>query len=323
MTFDFSGRVRFRDVDPRPWTLVPEDRFTYSHIEQVRLEPERFFRTLGPDREGYVRSGLLLHRPDPDGRVSFRRYFDNDPTLSRDVARLLRREPPRENELPPIRLTTETGRLARLHLDQRSGEDVALPPRRHRESPGGRQDIGGRSLQRQEGNTNRRAPLGTAPPQVSLPDRPATRVRRPSSWERGSDEGGSPPTMRRFLDRISRPSQDPDSNRPSSEDRRIVRSPVTTPPGSENRTVVPGTPARPEPKRSSPPTAFVPRSPDKDPGRLSPRSGPTRPAPAPPTATSRPAPGRSDSAKPSSGSGPRLSTSRPSTSRPTQQRPDR
>lgn len=320
VTFDFSGRVRFRDVDPRPWTLVPEDRFTYSHIEHVRLEPERFFRSIGPDREGYVRSGLLLHRPDPDGRVNFRRYFDNDPTPSRDIARLLRREPPRENELPPIRLTDETGRLARLHLDQQSGEGVATPSRR-KLSRGG-QTVGEPSLRQRQEDTGRRSI--TAPPRVSSPDRAATPARRPSSWDWGSEKSERPTTIRRALDRMSRPSEKPGTDHPSSEERRILRRPITPPPGSENRTVVPRTPRQPQPERITSPKSFVPRSPVKDPGRLSPPSGPTRPAPAPPAVTRRPAPSGSSSAKPSSGSGPRPSTSRASTSQPTtQQRPNR
>lgn len=315
MTFDFSGRVRFRDVDPRPWTVIPENRFTYSHIEQVQLEPQRFFRSIGQDRVGYVRSGLPLHRPDPDGRVSFRGYFDNDSTSSRDIARLLRREPPRENELPPLRLTNETGRLARLHLDQRSGEGVANPSRR--ELPRGGQAVGEPSFRQGQEDTGRR--FITAPPRVSSPDRPATPARRPSSWDRGSGASTSPITVRRPLDRVSRPSQDSGNDLSSSEERRIIRRPVTTPWGSENRTVVPRTPTQPQPERISPPKSFVPRSPVKDSGRLSPPSGPTRSAPAPPAVTRRPAPGGSNSGNLRSGS-----SSRPSTSRPTSQhRPDR
>ncbi|MGQ9752861.1 MAG: DUF6600 domain-containing protein [Thermoanaerobaculaceae bacterium] len=296
VTFDFSGRVHFRDVDPRPWTLVPEDRFTYSHIEQVRLEPERFFRTVGSDRQGYVRSGPLLPRPDPDGKVSFRSYFDNDPKPSRDVARLLRRKPPGENELPPIRLTNETGRLARLHLDQRSGEGVATPPRRELESPRRGQAIGEPSLRHRQEDTGRRSI--TAPPWESSPNPPSTPARRPSSWDRGSREGERSTKLRRPLDRMPGPSEEPGGDRPSSQERRIVRSPITPPPGSENRTVVPRTPTRPQPGPISPPTSFVPRSPVKDPERLSPPSAPTRPVPAPPSVTSRPAPKGIDSAQP-------------------------
>ncbi len=59
ISFDFSGRVRMGDIDPRPWTFVPSGDFASRHIDRVRIEPSRFLRG---DRgvEGYVRSGPLI-----------------------------------------------------------------------------------------------------------------------------------------------------------------------------------------------------------------------------------------------------------------------
>ncbi len=60
--FDFSGRVRMRDVDPRPWTFVPGDRFGSPHIDRVRVDTERVLREIGNRSDGIVRSGPLVTR---------------------------------------------------------------------------------------------------------------------------------------------------------------------------------------------------------------------------------------------------------------------
>lgn len=60
-SFNFSGRVRIRDVDPRPWTFVAGDQFGASHIDRVRLDTSRVIRDL-PDRDAFVRSGQLVTR---------------------------------------------------------------------------------------------------------------------------------------------------------------------------------------------------------------------------------------------------------------------
>lgn len=59
-TFDFSGRVRLRAIDPRPWTFVPTDGFTSSRLDRVRVEPSRLLRELPGDAFGHVRSGPLV-----------------------------------------------------------------------------------------------------------------------------------------------------------------------------------------------------------------------------------------------------------------------
>ncbi len=61
-SLDFSGRVRLRDVDPLPWTIVPSGQFTNTNLSRVRLAPGRFEKELAPDREAFVRSGPLFTR---------------------------------------------------------------------------------------------------------------------------------------------------------------------------------------------------------------------------------------------------------------------
>jgi hypothetical protein len=65
--FDFSGRVRLAGVDPRPWTIVPEGQFGNTHLERVRMDPDRFLRSLPGDRTGVVRTGPLVTSVPPRG----------------------------------------------------------------------------------------------------------------------------------------------------------------------------------------------------------------------------------------------------------------
>lgn len=60
--YDFSGKVRLRDVDPRPWTFVAGDRFGSTHIDRVRVDTDRVLREVGDRSEGFVRSGPLVTR---------------------------------------------------------------------------------------------------------------------------------------------------------------------------------------------------------------------------------------------------------------------
>jgi hypothetical protein len=60
--YDFSGRVRLRDVDPRPWTFVPGDRFASSHIDRVRVDSNRVLGETGDRSDAFVRSGPLVTR---------------------------------------------------------------------------------------------------------------------------------------------------------------------------------------------------------------------------------------------------------------------
>ncbi len=67
VTLDFSGRVRLREVDPRPWTIVPSDQFANSHLVRARVDATRFLRDLPSDRFADVRSGPLLTPPPRGG----------------------------------------------------------------------------------------------------------------------------------------------------------------------------------------------------------------------------------------------------------------
>ncbi len=95
--FDFSGRVRLADVDPRPWTIVPAGQFGNTHLERVRLEPGRFLRDLPGDRTGVVRTGPMVtsvpNRGMPERGVdSFFRLGANEREVP-DLSSVLRREP--------------------------------------------------------------------------------------------------------------------------------------------------------------------------------------------------------------------------------------
>jgi hypothetical protein len=108
--FDFSGRVRLADVDPRPWTIVPAGQFGNTHLERVRLEPGRFLRDLPGDRTGVVRTGPMVtsgpNRGMPERGVdSFFRLGANDREVP-DLSSVLRREP-----IPRGRAATGTPNL--------------------------------------------------------------------------------------------------------------------------------------------------------------------------------------------------------------------
>ena len=96
VAFNFSGRVRLADVDPRPWTIVPEGQFGNTHLERVRLEPNRLMRDLPGDRTGVVRTGPMVTTPPSRGLPergveSFFRLGAKEREVP-DLSRVLRRE---------------------------------------------------------------------------------------------------------------------------------------------------------------------------------------------------------------------------------------
>ena len=96
VAFDFSGRVRLGDVDPRPWTVVPAGQFGNTHLERVRLDAGRFLRDLPGDRTGVVRTGPMVttrpSRGQPErGVESFFRQGVTERDLP-DLSSVLRRE---------------------------------------------------------------------------------------------------------------------------------------------------------------------------------------------------------------------------------------
>ena len=72
---DFSGHVRLRDVDPRPWNMVPANQFTNARLDRVRVEPGRVLADAGDDARAHVRSGPLVTAPS---RGDVERDFDAD-----------------------------------------------------------------------------------------------------------------------------------------------------------------------------------------------------------------------------------------------------
>jgi Family of unknown function (DUF6600)/FecR protein len=128
-TLDFSGRVRLRDVDPRPWNIVPADQFASRHLERVRLDPSRTLR--GGDGTGIVRSGPLLTPFPSPGRITqdldtaFRIRPQLDQTA--DLGQILRRQTDglAQGGTPRVRLRPV-----------RTGDLVLAAPRQTNESPG-------------------------------------------------------------------------------------------------------------------------------------------------------------------------------------------
>lgn len=121
--FDFSGRVRLAEVDPRPWTIVPAGQFGNTHLERVRLEPGRFLRDLPGDRTGVVRSGPMVtsmpSRGMPDRGVdSFFRLGANEREVP-DLSSVLRREPISRGSAAPGTPNLRLSRTGDLGVGQR------------------------------------------------------------------------------------------------------------------------------------------------------------------------------------------------------------
>ena len=73
VAYDFSGHVRLRDVDPRPWNMVPANQFTNARLDRVRVAPGRVLAEAGEESRAFVRSGPLLTAPS---RGEVERDFD-------------------------------------------------------------------------------------------------------------------------------------------------------------------------------------------------------------------------------------------------------
>jgi hypothetical protein len=197
VAFNFSGRVRLADVDPRPWTIVPEGQFGNTHLERVRLEPNRLMRDLPGDRTGVVRTGPMVTTPPSRGLPergveSFFRLGAKEREVP-DLSRVLRRESvtsPRvalgNPNLQPLR-TGDFGAGPRVQVSgppTRSGSS-GVTERWHRvglEDPparGGSRPV----VQRTQGN-----PGASNPPRDSV--RPPSRNVEPN---RGSAPPPEPP----------------------------------------------------------------------------------------------------------------------------------
>ncbi len=116
VSFDFSGRVRMGQIDPRPWTFVPAGQFSSLHIDRVRIESNRFLRNDGAGLEGFVRSGpLVTATPERAlGNRTIESFFRAGAGVRGvpDLSSVLRREPRTgiraATPLPAIRPTNTT-----------------------------------------------------------------------------------------------------------------------------------------------------------------------------------------------------------------------
>jgi len=228
---DFSGRVRLRDVDPRPWTIVAASDFGSSHLDRVRIDARRVLRDVPDGREGFVRSGPLL---TSDRAVSspsdlFDRDFRTTERTQPGLGTLLGRGGDREGAVVtlPVR-SIDTA--AAVRVPERGGAG-SLPGRglsggrdeagSGRTSPGTvsrgaadgdrgtatRRSTGGRSTSGEGGRSS-------SPPTTSRPSSPPPTTSRPSSPPPTTSRPSSPPPT------TSRPSSPPPSARPSASGGR-------------------------------------------------------------------------------------------------------
>ncbi|HNX51431.1 MAG TPA: FecR domain-containing protein [Thermoanaerobaculaceae bacterium] len=281
--FDFSGRVRLRDIDPRPWTFVPGDRFGSSHLDRVRVDSDRLLREIGDRGEGFVRSGPLVTRtPGRDladrgiGDLIRRGAGDRQ---TPDLGAIFRRDAggiAREPASRAIVTPSRTGDLISRTLPSRT----ALPPD---------QTISPRVRERIEPGTGRSSPgAGEVPGGArTIPDRTTPDRRVP----------GVDPGFRRTVPVDENPpdrstgGRTEDGNRGRVIERGRDRTDTGRAPDSDRSRGETGagtdrSPARTDPGRDAPATR-----PDSGSSRTNPEPGRTvERAPAPPPPADRGAP---------------------------------
>jgi hypothetical protein len=236
VAFDFSGRVRMGEVDPRPWTVVPAGQFGNTHLERVRLDSGRFLRDLPGDRTGVVRTGPMVttrpSRGQPErGVESFFRQGVTDRNVP-DLSSVLRRE-----SVPGARAATGTSTLRpSLTRDLQAGTRVPVT---------GPTTRGGGTTTRSGGVEN--------PPMRSTV--------RPEIQRGGVNSGTSvqPPAERRPVERpatqgtrssqpredVKPPSRNVDSNRGSTTERQPAPTTERQPAPTTERPPAPAPAERP------------------------------------------------------------------------------
>jgi hypothetical protein len=219
---DFSGRVRLRDIDPRPWTMVPAGDFASAHVDRIRVDARRLLRDSPGEREGYVRSGTLI-TPSRSATAAENLFADRYRTATREVPAL----------------DALLGRGGATNLDSRS----TLP------------------LRRAETSDFARTPVRAPQERVAPRERPATMVERGSTVRSrntvtvrplaveqrssgGSERGGTTPRSGRAVPERSQPASPPSTSRPSP------RAPASRPQGGKPST---SRPANPPPIETRPP----------------------------------------------------------------------
>jgi hypothetical protein len=260
VAFDFSGRVRMGEVDPRPWTVVPAGQFGNTHLERVRLDSSRFLRDLPGDRTGVVRTGpMVTSRPSrgqPERSVeAFFRQGVTDRDVP-DLSSVLRREP-----VPKARGTTDTSNLRpSLTRDLEGGTRVPVT---------GPTTRGGTDTGSGRGGTTTRSGGVENPPTRS--------TARPEVQRGGVNSGSSvqPPVERRPVARpatqgtrsnqpredVKPPSRNEDSNRGSTTERQPAPTKERQPAPTTERQPAPTTerqPARTTERKPAPAPAERP-----------------------------------------------------------------
>ncbi len=181
---DFSGRVRLRAVDPRPWTFVRSEHFASGRLDRLRLDPTHVFREVPGDPFAHVRSGPLVTPPPARGgsgrlleaslQVEARELPDLSPILGRDGSAASRL----------ATLPVRTLRTADLQLPGREGgAGGASQPPTGRQLPGVGRTTPGQSTGA-AGAVPRSLPPGTSPgstgtaraPLRTVPGAPTGRV---------------------------------------------------------------------------------------------------------------------------------------------------
>lgn len=312
VSFDFSGRVRLGHIDHRPWTFVPEDRFTYSQIERVRLDPDRIIRSLG-DREAIVRSGPLVGPAPRDlGQPAGLRELFREPT-TREVTSYLRREargPMGEGMAPPLTRTSDAVRSARPFPVPLPGEERTTEPSSERSFSRGHPPTVERP--RPSGREPDVTTLPETRRQPQRPDQPERNPRPPSSWQPRAPRPDTPETPSTPSRRESfGPRSAPDLGKPSPRLQPRDPNPErSTPPRyPEPRQTVPRQSpklrdfrAEPAPRSRGPNLPFSSSPPLRPPQNVSPPRT-DNPARSAPTGSPR-------------STGGQISSGRPSTDRP-------
>jgi hypothetical protein len=234
--FDFSGRVRMGQVDPRPWTIVPEGQFANTHLDRVRLDPSRFLRDGPSDRTGVVRTGPLVTSAPPRGYAGrgIESFFGLG-TVQRDVpdiTQVLGRE-----NIPGTR-AANAGSLLRPTLTRDVSPGPRVPSTRGGVEPGLGDLFVGRATPRTVGNESSTG---------STRERPSVQRSRA-----GSGSSIQAPTERRPAERPT--AQDTRGGQPGE----AVRAP--------SRNVNSGRSAAPTPERpQTPPAADRSKAPGERP----------------------------------------------------------
>lgn len=281
VAFDFHGRVHLRDIDPRPWTFVPSDRFSNLHIDRVRLDSTRFVGQAGHDRDGFVRTGPLV-TPVRLGTGDRGVSDALRPGVGRDVpdlGRLLKREDVGGGRVPTERISLQPTRTVDMQPSTRvvpgrdgGGRDVPRP------GTGGTDTRGG-AVTPPRGTTD----TGRGDPRATWPDRPTGRgdTGNPDPVQTGRD---------RPVDRTTTPTTR--SGGSGTPTRQPVTPPTRTEPGRQG--VPSNPPTRTEPSRPPAPDTRPtrtepsrPTTPERQPDRTEPARPPTRSEPADRPTTSR------------------------------------